>query len=163
MPSLTEIIYILSNQGKLKLDIEAITRMLNYRQKGREDTEAGGVLLGRFIKDSKEIIVDHVSVPMIGDKRTRYSFIRSKKMHQKIIDKEWSKSNGTCNYLGEWHTHPEDYPTPSRVDITNWKNRLKDDIFSSRYLYFVIVGLSETRVWEGDKRTSEIKKLKNIY
>jgi len=162
MQSPTQLIFTLSNKGRLKVDDQALSRMLVYLQKEKEDTEAGGVLLGRFIKDSKDIILDHVSVPMVGDKRSRFSFIRNKKMHQKIIDNVWEKSNGTCNYIGEWHTHPENYPSPSNVDITNWKNRLREDVFSSRYLYFVIVGLKETCIWEGDKRKLEIKQLKKI-
>jgi integrative and conjugative element protein (TIGR02256 family) len=157
-----QIEFRLSNKGKIKIDADPLARMLHYQQKGKEDTEAGGVLLGRLIKDSKDIVIDHVSVPMIGDKRTRFSFIRNKKMHQRIIDSEWEKSKGTCNYIGEWHTHPEEYPTPSSIDLSNWKLRLKDDIFTSRYLYFVIVGLKETSAWEGDKRTFKIIKLKKL-
>ncbi|HCZ9268877.1 TPA: Mov34/MPN/PAD-1 family protein [Vibrio alginolyticus] len=25
-------------------------------------------------------------------------------------------SGGTVNYIGEWHTHPEDFPKPSQQD-----------------------------------------------
>ncbi len=158
----TAVKFTLTNNGIFKIDNEVLPRLCKYLQISKDDAEAGGVLLGRFLKDSKNIIVDHISVPMIGDKRSRFSFVRNKKMHQKIIDNEWLKSNGTCNYVGEWHTHPEDYPTPSNVDTDNWKNRLKQDKFSTRYLYFMIVGLKEIRVWEGDKRTLTITKLKKL-
>lgn len=160
MQSVDQLTFSLSNKGKLKLSDEALLRMYSFIQNEKQDEEAGGVMLGRFLKDSKDIVVDHVTIPMISDKRSRLSFIRSKKMHQRIIDKEWENSKGTCNYLGEWHTHPEEYPTPSKVDLDNWKLRLKEDVFTSRYLYFVIVGTRETRIWEGDKRTLKIIKLK---
>lgn len=152
----------MTNKGKFKISDEAIERMLKFRQDTDDKNEAGGVLLGRFIIASKNIIIDEVTIPMIGDKSTRYSYVRNAKSHQRIIDNKWLKSNGTCNYLGEWHTHPESYPTPSNTDIENWKDRLGKDSFSSRYLYFIIVGIKELRVWEGDRRTLKIKRLE-IY
>lgn len=156
------ITFLMSNNGKLKFSEYAIERMNAYKQINSEDTEAGGVLLGRFIINSKDIVIDDVSIPMIGDKRTRYSYVRNAKSHQRIIDNQWLKSKGTCNYLGEWHTHPENYPDYSGTDISNWKDRLRKDYFSSRYLYFVILGLKELTVWEGDRRTFKFKKLKKI-
>lgn len=152
--------FSLSNNGKLKFSEHAIERIQAFKQDKPDATEAGGVILGRFILNSKDIVVDDISIPMIGDKRKRFSFIRNAKSHQRIIDNQWLKSKGTCNYLGEWHTHPELYPSYSETDVSNWKDRLKNDHFSSRYLYFVILGLNELAVWEGDRRTFKFKKLK---
>ena len=149
-----------SNNGLFKIDIEPMSRMLSYQQDHGKKTEAGGVMLGRFILNSKNIIVDRVTVPMIGDKRTRTTFIRNEKAHQRIITSAWEKSEGTCNYLGEWHTHPERYPTPSSQDFKNWKEILTTRIFSSLYLYFIIVGTKEVRVWEGNRKNQKINRLK---
>lgn len=152
-------IFKMSNKGRIKISLDARTRMESYLQIGKHFTEAGGVLLGRFLIDSKDIVIDKITVPMLNDVRNRYGFLRKENMHQNIIDKEWEKSKGTCNYLGEWHTHPENYPTPSSIDINDWKRKLKADTFSSRYLYFIIAGIKEIRVWEGDRRTIKIKQL----
>lgn len=149
----------LENGGVLKINTEPLARMGSYRQETRDKLEAGGVLLGRLIKDSTNIIIDRVTVPMIGDKRSRLGFIRYEKTHQRIITSTWEKSNGTCNYQGEWHTHPEKWPSPSSQDLKNWKNILQTGVFSSLYLYFVIVGIKEIRVWQGNKRTNKIKRL----
>ena len=149
----------MSNKGLFKIDLEPMSRMTSYQQDTRNKLEAGGILLGRFILASKNIVVDHVTVPMIGDKRSRYAFIRGEKMHQSVITRVWEKSNGTCNYLGEWHTHPEKYPNPSGQDIRNWKEILTTGIFSSLYLYFVIVGTIEVRIWEGNRKNKEIRRL----
>ena len=157
-----ELIFVLSNDGKIKLTEECWNKMKGYMQLSSNSLEAGGVLLGRFIKDSKNVILDNITVPMIGDKRSRYSFSRRRSMHQRIVDRFWDKSNGTCNYLGEWHTHPEDYPSPSDVDYADWKRKLKEDHFSSRYLYFIIVGLKHTYIWEGDRRSKRIIKLNKV-
>ncbi len=153
-------IFFKEKGGELKLNDEAVQKMLLFVQDEKSKPEGGGVLLGRFLKNSENIIIDRVSVPMIGDVRKRNYFKRAQKRHQKIIDTAWEKSNGTCNYLGEWHTHPENYPTPSWLDKKEWKRKLREDTFDSKNLLFVIVGIKETRIWEGDKVTLKIKRLK---
>ncbi|MEP0418066.1 MAG: Mov34/MPN/PAD-1 family protein [Ekhidna sp.] len=149
----------MTNNGRLKISEEALIRMNQYKQDSNEKFEAGGVVLGRFIKDFKDVIVDRITVPMIGDVRGRTFFIRGEKRHQQVITNAWIKSNGTCNYLGEWHTHPESYPTPSGQDIKNWKEILSTRTFSSLYLYFIIVGTHQVRIWEGNRKTGKIKRL----
>lgn len=149
-----------SNNGILKIGSSPLSTMHSFVQDEDFKDEAGGVLLGRYILNSKDIIIDCVTVPQKKDFRSRFRFNREAKGHQKLISKAWKKSNGTCNYLGEWHTHPEDYPNPSGQDIKNWKEILETRIFSSQYLYFVIVGIEETRVWEGYKRKLRIKRIK---
>lgn len=156
----TSMTFLLSNNGTLKISEHAFERMRRYRQIEKGDDEAGGVLLGRFIVDSKNIIIDDVSLPMVGDKQRRYSFVRNAKSHQRIIDFQWFASKGTCNYLGEWHTHPESYPNYSTTDIKGWRERLQKDKFTSRYLYFIILGTEKLEIWEGDRRTLNFKKLK---
>lgn len=150
--------YKLSNNGFIDLDRTALHEMLAYRQKAKNNLEAGGVHLGRFILDSKNIVVDEVTKPFSSDIRERRRFKRGLE-HQKVIDEKWRLSDGKTNYLGEWHTHPENHPEPSRQDIREWKKILKNDVFSSRYLYFVIVGVKDLKIWEGDRRTLKIKEL----
>ncbi|OQP45119.1 hypothetical protein A4D02_34720 [Niastella koreensis] len=155
-------IYKLSNDGRIKLSSNVLITMDGFIQREETTPESGGVLLGRFIKYSKDIVIDKISVPMKDDICTRYSFKRLSLGHQKMIDEEWTQSKGTCNYLGEWHTHPEEFPIPSNVDTRNWKRKLKSDVFSARFLYFIIVGMTEIKIWEGDRRTLEIKQLLKI-
>lgn len=156
-------VFYLTNSGKIKITHEAMVRMATYAQCEKTADEAGGVLLGRFIKESNDIIVDNITVPMIGDLRSRFSFKRGKALHQRIIDRIWQKSRGTSQYLGEWHTHPEKNPSPSIVDTNNWKRQLKEDTFSNRFLYFIILGTEDLGIWEGDKETLQIRKLKREY
>lgn len=150
--------YKLSNGGAIEIDRLALGSMLKFRQKEKRDLEAGGVLLGRFIKNSKNIVVDKVTTPFTSDIRERNRFKRGEE-HQKRIDEIWISSRGKCNYLGEWHTHPENYPEPSRKDKDEWKKLLKEGIFSSRFLYFIIIGRKDYKIWEGDRRTLKIKEL----
>jgi len=156
---MTENTFVLSNGGRIKIGEEAWETMGAGVQTDEKARESGGVMMGRFIKDCKDLVIDKVTQPMDGDRQSRYGFKRLSPLHQEILDKEWMASKGTCNYLGEWHTHPEDDPTPSSVDINDWKRKLRKDVFSGRYLYFLIVGTEKVGLWEGDRRTLTIDKL----
>ena len=109
--------------GRLKITKEALIIFDNFIQDEYKKKEAGGVLLGRMMKNSDDVIIDMVSPPQKKDKRKRTYFKRNNE-HQNIINEEWEKSGGTCNYLGEWHTHPENNPTPSSIDINTWKRQI---------------------------------------
>jgi integrative and conjugative element protein (TIGR02256 family) len=136
---------------QLKISDEALAAMLSYRQDQSDKTEAGGVLLGRYLRDARDVVIDEVSVPQSGDRRSRFRYFRDRSRHQSIINQAWEQSGGTCTYLGEWHTHPESSPTPSTIDQLNWRRKLLVDTFDEA-LFFLIVGTEEIRAWEGDKR-----------
>lgn len=137
------------NGGRIKVTAAVLHVMQSYAQHGRRATEAGGVLLGRYLQGSADVVIDAVTVPMPGDKRSRYSFYRAKTRHQAAIDAAWQASGGTCTYLGEWHTHPETHPSPSGIDSTDWQRRLRTDDYHDE-LFFLIVGTVEIRAWSGN-------------
>ncbi|WP_437485778.1 Mov34/MPN/PAD-1 family protein [Sorangium sp. So ce1014] len=132
---------------RLKLDHAVIERLARYRQVAPKDREAGGVLLGRHLLDSSDLVVDEVTEPMRGDHRSRFAFRREQEGHQRRIDEVWKASRGTCVYLGEWHTHPEPIPEPSSIDVDDWIRRLRTDAFDGDALYFVIVGTRSVHAW----------------
>ncbi len=107
--------------------------------------------------------MDFISTPVPEDKRNRFRFKRDMKKHQEIIDKYWHDSLGTCNYLGEWHTHAEDVPEPSSIDKCGWIKKLNQDKFAGDYLFFVIVGIKKTKVWAGKRKSNIIFKLEEIH
>lgn len=145
--------------GVLKLNKKTLSVFEQYRQVDLKDKEAGGVLLGRFIQDSNNIVVDLVTEPMKRDIRKRYFFKKCREDHQRIVEALWEESGGTCNYLGEWHTHPEPIPSPSSHDLKEWKKVLEYTICDSDKLFFIIVGTKAIEVWVGLIASKEIKKL----
>lgn len=153
------LVYVDSFDSRIKIGPRALSGMKGFIQSDPSKKEAGGVLLGRFLIDSNDVVVDHITIPMAGDKRARFGYFRSKHAHQKRISEAWASSQGTCNYLGEWHTHPEDDPHPSGYDIANWKNKLKDDKFDSDFLFFIIVGTVRVNVWKGRRDNNNFEKL----
>lgn len=151
------IVFKRSRKGVLVISGNALQKMLAYIQCKPHATEAGGVLLGRFILNCPDIIIDDVTTPLKGDKRSRTSLWRSE-THQRLIDQAWHESEGTKVYLGEWHTHPEIIPTYSSVDERNWQALLNNTGIVSPVLYFIIVGIEDICIWQGSRKTRRRQK-----
>jgi integrative and conjugative element protein (TIGR02256 family) len=150
-----------SKGGVFRMSSEVIRELRPYVQDANLKPEAGGLLLGRHIRDSLDIVADALTTPLSGDRRTRFGFVRQGPRHQEFLDRAWRDSGGTCTYLGEWHTHPEPVPQPSSVDLANWRRKLGSDRFTD-VLFFVIVGISEIRAWEGRQGASGLTALRKL-
>lgn len=109
-----------------------------FIQDNEESPESGGILTGKIYEDL--IIILNCSEPSYLDKRSRYNFDRSYKSAQKFINEKFERSKGEEIYLGEWHTHPEDIPTPSATDINNFKKTIKNNRLNSNIHFMVIIG-----------------------
>lgn len=141
-----------AHDGQLvKLSAACVRDLHEFRQTAPRAAEAGGVLLGRWIGGTRDVVVDEITRPMQDDRRARSSFYRHWKAHQKRVDEAFAESDGTCGYVGEWHTHPESVPTPSWTDRCDWRRRLRQDRVDVPFVFFVIVGLDETRIWRGSR------------
>lgn len=117
---------------------EVIHLFEKYKQIGKKQHESGGILLGKIYNNL--IIIDQISEPSKEDKSGRFHFFRNVKKAQKITEQAWIESNGERIYLGEWHTHPEDIPTPSSDDKKLVDNMLKHSRLEIDFLFMVIIG-----------------------
>ena len=144
------LVFRLPDGRRIKLTAEVVARLRQYAQHAPDAAEAGGVLLGRYLSDSDDVVVDDLTEPLPGDKRGRYFFHRAQKAHQRVIEQVWQASGGTRTYLGEWHTHPEPQPTPSCIDTCDWRRKLRQDQYFDR-LFFFIVGTEQVRGWSGSR------------
>jgi integrative and conjugative element protein (TIGR02256 family) len=100
------------------------------------DLEAGGILLGSYRGPHVEIL--QCTTPMRKDARTRFGFVRRDPGHQRAADTAWRASGRTVNFVGEWHTHPEDRPRPSNVDRNTWTEQMRKRQHDA--LVFLIAG-----------------------
>lgn len=81
--------------------------------------EAGGILLGTV--HDHGMLITHATAPTRLDQRLPTFFSRSPRGHSAIAQRLWRATGGTTRYLGDWHTHPEDAPSPSGVDLREWR------------------------------------------
>jgi integrative and conjugative element protein (TIGR02256 family) len=147
----------LKDGRKLIILDKPIERLISYRQLNIKHKEAGGLLTGRHLSGNENIVVDHITEPTRWDKRLFTYFFRSNK-HNIILNKRWISSDRTQTLIGLWHTHPESFPVPSKVDLEDWKNTLLKGEFVGDFLLFIIVGTEKIRLWQGNRKL-EISKL----
>ncbi|MEP0548074.1 MAG: Mov34/MPN/PAD-1 family protein [Rhodothermales bacterium] len=144
----TKLVFARSGGGRVQLGPSALYAIRRHLQLGLDAAEAGGVLLGRYIAGTADVVVDAVTEPMAGDRRSRARFFRHRRGHQLAIKSAWSESGGTSAWLGEWHTHPEPDPSPSFIDRLDWRRKLTVDRYEEA-LFFLIAGTDRLRAWEG--------------
>jgi len=123
----------------INITSSAIDVIEKYKQITKKSKESGGILLGQII--GKEVYILKVSIPNKFDKASRHSFNCNKDAAQVIINYEFINSGKKTIYLGEWHTHPENYPKPSDIDKKMiikqyFKNKLNEP-----FLILIIQGL----------------------
>lgn len=158
--------FCINDHSTLWFSENALVKMDDYRQLGAADSEACGVLLGRLFEENEDIAVDDITVPQEQDVRRRTTVFRSEK-HSELAIKRWRESGRRESFLGLWHTHPEDHPSPSGDDIADWEKVLRHGKFPGTRLVFVIVGKIEAVAWIGErlerrwnmKRRVKIRKL----
>ncbi|WP_179152785.1 Mov34/MPN/PAD-1 family protein [Chromohalobacter israelensis] len=115
----------------------ALELIIQYRQSEIYTPESGGMILGRIRGEYLDIA--HVTEPGGHDFQSRFQFIRRDYGHHQVALDAWETSNSEVGYLGEWHTHPEDSPMPSSIDLAGWKKVIRDG--HSPYCLFIIVGI----------------------
>jgi integrative and conjugative element protein (TIGR02256 family) len=152
-----EIIWRIPEQDTayILLHRDIFERLIDYRQVSAGMKEAGGLLIG-YRRDPHIEVVD-MTVPFPRDERRRTFFERRDPAHGKYLRKRWATSGKTLDYLGEWHTHPEQLPTPSYHDLYEWRLLLQS---RRTPLLFLIVGI--TGAWMGYGTNASVRKC-NYY
>lgn len=107
----------------------------SYRQRGWFKREAGGQLFAEIKDDVWRVVA--ATGPSAADRRGRFHFWPDRKSEQREIDQYFSAG---LEYVGDWHTHPEQVPTPSRSDITSIENVVRESTLHTPGLLLCIVG-----------------------
>ncbi|MBL0033613.1 MAG: Mov34/MPN/PAD-1 family protein [Bacteroidetes bacterium] len=84
--------------------------------------ESGGIFLGHYADEGKIAIIDSIVIPKLFDS-SAINFTRRVDDINMIIKKQYEKSNGCIDYIGEWHSHPncsnnfseQDYKTMQEI------------------------------------------------
>lgn len=143
--------------GIVEFREDPLSLFLQHRQLSDDSLEAGGVLLGRLILCTSDIVIDEATEPATADRRSRASFLRAREPAQRRVERAWQESHGTKIYLGEWHSHPEDRPEPSPHDRSDWGRLARMADYEQETLLFAIVGRCEIFLWEVGAEKGEIE------
>lgn len=128
----------------LLVEPQLLERLSSFRQLKSSTPESGGILMG--YRRGSHIHVTEATTPTKRDIQHRFGFSRHATHHQRIAIRRWKESGETIDYVGEWHTHPEDAPSPSGIDLHHWR---EISIQSSKPMVFLIVGRQSNWVGVG--------------
>jgi len=121
---------------------QSVLNRIEIEANQRQPFESGGLLLG-YRKPMGLHIVD-VTVPFPLDQMQKYLFAREDPLHQSYATKRWKESGGRFDWLGEWHSHPEEIPHPSGIDLKSWTTQGRGRELEQAYL---IQGYRKPRIW----------------
>ncbi|HCE2680069.1 TPA: Mov34/MPN/PAD-1 family protein [Vibrio parahaemolyticus] len=135
------------------IEPEVIKTISRYKQLSVGDREAGGILIGCY--KGRHLHISYATSPGPKDKATRVRFMRNCDSHWNIALIKWKKSNFKQTFIGDWHTHPEDYPTPSSIDYYYWNKNLPENKDS------IVIIQGRKGIWIG--HCNHDKKINVIY
>lgn len=133
----------------IKIDGLILDLIYQYLQTGMCQSESGGVLIGRELKSTDNLIIEEITEPMRLDKKSRFGFVRKDPAHMDRFQKLYAMSHETYGYFGEWHTHPEKVPHYSAIDKRNWL-KIYRELPQKHALYFLIGGTIAIGIWKVD-------------
>lgn len=130
-----------SNIKKWSIEISSDCKETLRTKMQLDDNEDCGLLFGSQISDNS------IRINAISDSCRRTSSAKrcscelDVQKANTLINEEYLKSNHTRFYIGEWHTHPEDNPTPSYRDNQSIKESYhKNQMVIPNLMIMAIVG-----------------------
>lgn len=134
----------------LRIEPRALRHVRSFRQNKITDLEAGGQLFGSVAVD---IVTVHIaSGPYRKDERSSCHYRSHPPSAQNAIEK-FARSG--LVYLGEWHTHAEEYPEASGRDAAAMHAIVTSSQLSTSSLLLLIGGLAkpddDIAVWMVDR------------
>jgi integrative and conjugative element protein (TIGR02256 family) len=127
----------LAQGNRVLFDNTAVDTITQAARRSGHLKEVGGLLLG--YRRGPYLHVKFATVPTLDDISEKFRFVRRGLSHQVFAYRAWIASGFRCGWIGEWHTHPEDGPVPSHVDLATWRDQVGK---SKRRMVYMIVGTS---------------------
>lgn len=128
--------YLLPSGDEHVVLCEQVLRHMNgHRQTRIWHREAGGQLFGRFAPGA--MLIERITGPRRSDRRSRASYHPDRMAEQREIHDLHTLG---FHYVGDWHTHPEPFPTPSTVDRSAMVDMFANSSTQAEGFLLVVVG-----------------------
>lgn len=108
-----------------------------HQQKRWWNAESGGQLFARIERGL--ILVVEATGPRHSDRRSRFRYSPDRQAEQREIEERFPQG---LHFIGDWHTHPEDCPSPSPLDLTTTADGVSKSLHSLNAFVLAIVGRS---------------------
>lgn len=130
-----------------------LDEIFKWIQTGDSAPESGGYIVGYQHDKTGHISLEAVSHPFAFDRKNRIHFDIRDPRHNLFLRRAMRHKS---YYMGVWHTHPQPDPLPSSVDWDDWNATIQSDKTGSQYVFFIIAGTIQWRIWIGDMNTGKI-------
>lgn len=129
----------LDNLGIVEFSASVIEHFERNKQISTRHSEAGGQLFGILASDELTRVLKATG-PRVTDVRSRHRYEPDRVTEQIEIRDQYDKG---LHFLGDWHTHPQDHPTPSDTDVKSMKQLVHESAHDLPGFILVIVGRAE--------------------
>lgn len=119
----------------VEIQDEVVEKLIKYSQRRIRDKEGGGQIFAKSLGPNVDI--PYVTSPRLTDRRWRYKFFPDRVAERREILEHYR--NG-LHYVGDWHTHPEEVPSPSREDIDSMQECFRRSKHSLNFFILMVVG-----------------------
>lgn len=102
--------------------------------------ETGGTLVGHYSDDLREAHIEQVLGASCNSKSGFSWFYDPPDKVDGQLATIYSESNGATYYLGEWHTHPGNSPTPSSIDLVVLRRLARSEEVATNTPILIILG-----------------------
>lgn len=82
----------------------------------KEPDETGGILLGYEAPNDRAIVITEIVGAGPQARNSRDRFEPDGRWQEDEVARIYEESGRRTTYLGDWHSHPDGIPTPSRED-----------------------------------------------
>lgn len=150
------------NNHNIEISNDVLKLFNQHKQLSKTANEACGILMCS-IDNKDNVYINNATSPKPNDTRKRASFFLKDKSHQKELDELYKKSDATIFLCGTWHSHPEDSPTASALDIKEWGKFITGNNGNIDNFYFIIVGKVDISLYSCiNHKIIHIKKEQNV-
>lgn len=137
--------------GAIEISAQARKQICELAALSTDGRETGGLLLGRGPNGKGLVEVEIAGEPGPSAIRKPAFFLRDLDHARSLADEAWDASRAV--WVGEWHTHPDGSPFPSRDDFATYLRLLAASELAFSHFVSVIVtpdranGWSQPRLW----------------
>ena len=129
------ITYTTRTNTRIVFSLQVLEHFKKFQQKSVFAHEAGGQLFARI--DGHAVHIEQATGPKRADRRTRFLFMPNRICEQR---ETYEMHKMGLHFVGDWHTHPEAIPTPSKQDISSAEEMFKKSEHDLMGFLLVIVG-----------------------
>lgn len=130
-----ELVYTDPWGGRIIFVKSVLDRLWRSRQLRFRQNERGGLLYATFEGDETRIQV--ASGPLRPTSSGRLHFKMSLQTEHQDIQEHYARG---LHYVGHWHTHPQQVPVPSTMDLDKMSKLYRRSLHDLRGMVMVVVG-----------------------